>query len=533
MPTHPASPRSPFPAALRGWPGLALAIVLAGVASILLRQDSNWDLQNYHLYNAWAYVHGRFGLDWAPAQLQSFHSPYLDLPFYALLAADTPPRVIAFALAIPSGVAWYCFAHVAAVLLADLPDPLRLRAWIVAVVLGVTAPMPVSLIGLTMNDWYTAAFVLAAVWIVVAAGDPLAAPLRTLFTAGLLVGAGAGLKLTGSIYGVGLVAAVLAARGSPRARLRATFAAGTGVVLAFALTAGPWMLTMYERYGNPLFPYFNDVFRSPWADPVSFSATRFGPASAGEWLVFPFMLLWKLEHYVSEPEFRDARPALLYALALATIAVAVVRRVRAAPTPAVPLPGPAPAWRFVGVFFVASFLAWAVLYRIFRYLVPLELLGSALTVGLLVRLVPSKRIVVALGAAVVLVVVTAKYPTWWRQKFGEHFLTVEMPPVKPGALVLSVVAEPTSYVLPSFPSDARFVGLVSNFNDPARTNRLQQTIAATIRDHPGPLYALAVPPGQDVGGDALAAMGLARGECGEIRTNLRVSPLELCELHRK
>jgi hypothetical protein len=147
--------------------------------------------------------------------------------------------------------------------------------------------------------------------------------------------------------------------------------------------------------------------------------------------------------------------------------------------------------------------------------------------------VPAKRVAVALGAAVVLVVVTAKYPTWWRQKFGEHFLAVEMPRVKPGALVLSVVAEPTSYVLPSFPPDARFAGLVSNFNDPAKTNRLQQAIAAAIRDHPGPLYALAVPPGRDVGGDALAAMGLARGECSEIRTNLRVSPLELCELHRK
>jgi len=533
MRSHPASPRSPFPAALRGWPGLALAIVLAGIASVLLRQDSNWDLQNYHLYNAWAFVHGRFGLDWAPAQLQSFHSPYLDLPFYALLAADTPPRVIAFALAIPTGVAWYCFAHVAAVLLADLPDPLRMRAWVVAVAIGVTAPMPVSLIGLTMNDWYTAAFVLAAVWIAIAAGDPLAAPLRRLFVAGLLVGAGAGLKLTGSIYGVGLVVAMLAADGSLRARLRAALAAGTGVALAFALTAGPWMLTMYERYGNPLFPYFNDVFRSPWADPVSYSASRFGPASAGEWLVFPFVLLWKLEHYVSEPEFRDARPALLYALAIAAIVAAVVRRARAAPSPAPPLPGPAPAWRFVGVFFVASFLAWAVLYRIFRYLVPLELLGSALTVGLLVRLAPPKRIALALGAAVVLVLVTAKYPTWWRQKFGEHFLEVEMPPVKPGALVLSVVAEPTSYVLPSFPSDARFAGLVSNFNDPAKTNRLQQAIAAAIRDHPGPLYALAVPPGRDAGGDALAAMGLARGECREIRTNLRVSPLELCELHRK
>jgi hypothetical protein len=90
-----------------------------------------------------------------------------------------------------------------------------------------------------------------------------------------------------------------------------------------------------------------------------------------------------------------------------------------------------------------------------------------------------------------------------------------------------------SYVLPSFPPDARFAGLVSNFNDPGRSNRLQQTIAASIRDHPGPLYALAVPPGRDEGFEALARVGLARAACARIETNMRVSPLELCELERK
>ena len=35
-----------------------------------------------------------------------------------------------------------------------------MRAIVVAIAIGVTAPMSVSLIGLTMNDWYTAAFVL-------------------------------------------------------------------------------------------------------------------------------------------------------------------------------------------------------------------------------------------------------------------------------------------------------------------------------------------------------------------------------------
>ncbi len=525
--------RLPSSPAVRQLGGLLAAIGLAGVASILLRQDSNWDLQNYHLYNAWAFLHDRYGLDWAPAQLQSFYSPYLDLPFYALVATGVPPRLIAAALAIPTGIAWYLFARIVAVLFGDLPQPDRSRAIVTAIAIGVTAPMAVSLIGLTTNDWYVAAFALGAVWLLVRHGEPLAAPLSVLFAAGALVGAGAGLKLTASIYGVGLVVAVLAAKGGLRVRLRAATAVAAGGAVAFAATAGPWLWTMYARYGNPLFPYFNDVFRSPWADPVSFSATRFGPATAGEWLLFPFMLLVKLEGYVSEPEFRDARPALLYALALAALAVAVVRRLRGAPDAAARSAGPAPAWRFTVVFFCASLAAWAVLYRIFRYLVPLELLGAAFVVGLVVRLAPRPRLVYALAGAVLLVTATAKYPTWWRQKFGEQFLAVQMPPVKPNALVLSVSAEPTSYVLPSFPSDARFAGLVSNFNDPDRRNRLQQAIAQAIRDHRGPLYALAVPPGKDVGGDALAKVGLERASCALIRTNLRVSPLELCELRRQ
>jgi len=217
---------------------------------------------------------------------------------------------------------------------------------------------------------------------------------------------------------------------------------------------------------------------------------------------------------------------------LALASIAWTWHLRARGTPLKPIGKPA-AWRLVTGFFVTSFVAWAVLYRIFRYLVPLELLGGALIVCLLVRLVPQKRVPVALAAALLLVIVTAKFPTWWRQKFDDHFLTVEMPAIKPDALVLLVTAEPMSYVLPSFPADARFAGLANNFNDPDRKNKLQQTIATLIRDHRGPLYALAVPPDRDEGAAALAAMGLARTSCALIRTNLRVSPLELCELRRR
>ena len=526
-----------MPQRARPWIGLVLAITLAGTASIALRQDSNWDLQNYHLYNVWAFVHHRFGIDWAPAQLQSFYSPFLDLPFHGMLAADAPPRLIAFLLAIPTGIAWFFFARIVVHLFAGLEVGIRVPAIVATITIGVTAPMSVSLIGTTMNDWYVAAFVMSAVWLLVRVPGGERPSAGALLAAGALVGAGAGLKLTGSIYCVGLIGGLLAAGASWPRRARAALIAGGAIVAAFAVTGGPWLWLMFDRYGNPLFPYFNDVFRSPWADPVNFSATRFGPTSAPEWLAFPFILLWKLEGFVAEPEFRDARPALLYVLAIVSVAVALGRRFVQHPFAqhlprAQPASGAPAAWRFIGGFFVGSFLAWAFLYRIFRYLVPLEMLAAMLLVFLLVRLIPRKRITLALAAAVLFVIVTSKFPTWWRQPFQDHFLTVEMPAVMPDALVLLVSAEPMSYVLPSFPADARFAGLVSNFNDPDRKNRLQQTIAALIRDHRGPLYALAVPPGREVGGDALAKMGLARTSCEAIRTNLRVSPLELCALRR-
>src|SRR5262245_18527904 len=41
------------------------------IAAILLGKEMNWDLLNYHFYNGYALLHGRFALDLAPAQAQT------------------------------------------------------------------------------------------------------------------------------------------------------------------------------------------------------------------------------------------------------------------------------------------------------------------------------------------------------------------------------------------------------------------------------------------------------------------------------
>ena len=70
---------------------LAAAPFLAGLLGVVLGQDVNWDLRNYHWYNAYAFLNGRYdGGDFMPSQTQFFFNPLLDVPFY-LLATHAAP----------------------------------------------------------------------------------------------------------------------------------------------------------------------------------------------------------------------------------------------------------------------------------------------------------------------------------------------------------------------------------------------------------------------------------------------------------
>src|SRR5262249_32291217 len=70
----------------------------AGVLSVAMGPDNNWDLRYYHLYAPWAYLHGRYLYDVAPAQYQGFFNPTADLLFYVLISSilNESPRIIAF-----------------------------------------------------------------------------------------------------------------------------------------------------------------------------------------------------------------------------------------------------------------------------------------------------------------------------------------------------------------------------------------------------------------------------------------------------
>ena len=507
---------------------LLAAVVAAGVVAALSRQDANWDLKNYHFYNAWAFVHGRLDVDLAPAQLQTYLSPLLDLPFYGMVAANWPPRLIAFVLAVPAGIGAFFLVKVLGILFGALPPAERRNHVAFAALIGLTAADPAALLASTMNEWPGAALTMAALWLLVRRQVDDGPPARTLVAAGFLSGVAAGLKLTAATFSVGLCAALLLRRPFVRRALPDAALFGVAVLCGLALTAGSWFHAMYARFGNPLFPFYNEIFRSPWWEAQPVLLQQFGPRSPLEWLYFPLLLFRDTARLVATSAFRDWRLPVLYVAALAAaIAFVVRRRDGTAPAPV----GPVRAWRFVIVFWLVSYMVWLKVHGIYRYIIPLELLAGALLLPCLRWIFAPRAANIATVWVTVIVLALTRYPQWERVPFGERYVDVHVPPVEPHALVMLLSDEPMSYVLPFFPADARFVGARSNFIAPGMTNRLATEIARAIREHDGPLYSLSIPAAGD---DVLAAHHLRRDRqrCGAIVSNLTSRPLEMCRLRR-
>ena len=299
-----------------------------------------------------------------------------------------------------------------------------------------------------------------------------------------------------------------------------------GAVLAAGLTDGFWWWTLWRRFGNPLFPYFNGVLRSAWAEPVSNADLRFMPHSVLQALFYPLFWAWEPQTRVTELASCDPR------IALGWIAALVIA-----------LRG---AWKWRGVgrgvamlsaFWAMSYIGWEVWFSILRYLAVLELLSGVLIMmalqPLLVRMSGEWQRTCSIAVVVVLVGLTS-YPNWGRATGGARAAAVTLPAIPAGSLVVLLDPSPMAYVAAFAPGDLRFVGANNNLIHPRDRNRLAQQIATVIRTHAGPIWGLEM-PGESAGvaDVTLRAYGLRRGPgCVPVRSNLDNDGIVACPLER-
>lgn len=516
-----------------------------GMLALYLGQDANWDLRNYHFYNAYAFVHGRLGFDIAPAQTPTYYNPLLHVPFYYLVTY-LPPRAVGFVLGALQGLNLPFLYRIARPLIhVAKPCNAALTTLIIAL-LGTLGAANISEVGTVFGDNIISVLVLGALWLMVSKRHQLAAQARiaaaTALGAGLLTGLAVGLKQPTAVYGLGLGMAVLALPLPWPRRLMLVLAFGVGGFVGLASTGGYWLYEMWLHYGNPLFPYFNNVFHSPMASLADYRDVRFLPQGWREWLFFPLVFAFDPTQ-TAEGGFRDLRIPLLYSLLLILLLHTLLTwgKARRADGAASLPPGDLGTQRALLVFGLVSYLAWLKLFAIYRYLLTIELLaplGIWLIIAHLVR--DRRKAMVTAGACGVLILATLAPMQWGRVDWGDDYFGVVPPPIPNPAHTLIVMTgyEPTAYVIPFFPPQIRFLRIQSYFTGPSATpNGTDLLMQNLIAAHRGPLYILYRGIEQATADSALQAYGLRRrsNQCETLHPHIEAKiadQLYFCKLAR-
>jgi hypothetical protein len=508
---------------------IAAVVISFGCISILLGEDEGWDFRNYHWYDAYAFLHARLGFDVSVAHHASYFNPLIHLPFYWLATAGTSWLALFYTGALYglNVLPLYLLARSALI----LPD----NRWLAAVLAlaGLFGSTVISTIGKTSYDTALSALVFGGLAVLIAKRDALCAAATPAAAAaaraGLLIGAATGLKLVGGFYAGGFALVLLLLPGRPAVRAARLLAGGFAGIAAVVLCAGFWFLTLERATGNPLFPFYNSIFRSPLIDPTFFGSTNFLPVGFWSALSFPFRFL--LDYRIADDApFRDLRIPLLYVLLPVASLWFAVARPRSARLVA------APTTRILFLFVAGSYAVWLASFAVYRYLAGLEMLAPLLIVAALdcAPLAPRLR----LAAVAILLLLAALFG---RYSFGDH-AAVRDPyvqvdglsfPDPAGTMLLMTGDEPMAYLIPSLPPAIPVLRIDGWLAQPDDGSGLTASMRARVAAHRGDLFLLAAPDERAAADRATTAYGLeiVTALCREIRSNLG-GPYQLCPLRR-
>jgi hypothetical protein len=268
----------------------------------------------------------------------------------------------------------------------------------------------------------------------------------------------------------------------------ARFAAGSAV--GAIATGGFWSWKLWQEFGNPVFPFYNTVFRSPEAPLAANADVRFMPHGLLDAAAYPFYWLVG-DHRSSEWAFRDPRFAVLIVVFALALGARLFRK--------------AEIFRrrdkqFL-LFFTVAYGMWLLTFSIHRYAIALEILAAPLIVLLLVRLMqaierhrqaiePSKAangLVIVTGLAIA---VWSQPADWFRRPWSNPYRPQLAEPLSAPATYL-MIQKPLGYVVPLLPAGSRTYQLSDIVMPIAHGGLLDRRIRSGLAQPlPGGVWAL-------------------------------------------
>ena len=473
---------------------LSICFFASGLFSIYLGQTRNWDLKNYHFYIAYSFLDNRLTYDIAPAQIQSFLNPLLDIPFY-LVTRYLKPIYCGFLVGGLQGINIWVIYKIASLILANLSKIQRFFLSFAAGLTGYYAAANISEIGTTFHDNITSLFILGAIALILTSiqqnkNQKASISKKRLVASAFLLGCATGLKLTVAIYALSFVFSLLLIGSDWKNRIANTLISSLSVFIGIITTFGFWMVVLWRNFHSPLFPFYNKIFKSPYYDINNFIDDRFFPRDIYQTVFYPFYFI-KRQKLVSEVSFRDIRFAVCYILFVLLIFILYYKWVNRKYGPQESLSSFEIQTNLKSIhtyfifFFVSSYLLWQSTFSIYRYIIPLELLAPVFIILIIRYIFPFYKVFVPLSLITFALILATMVPmNWGRVSWGQDYFNVRIPEIHNIANSTIIMAgyDPLAYIIPFFPERTRFVRVQSNFLLPDSNTLLQVKIRKLLKN---------------------------------------------------
>lgn len=438
---------------------------LLGSYSVYLGQDINWDLQNYHLYNPYAFLNDRTSFDLAAAGLQTYFNPTIDLVYFFIIQ-NFPPKVFGFLLGFFQGFNFILLFNIGRLCLRELVVNSKVIALSLAT-LGVLSVGFLSEIGTTLGDNVVSVFVLLSLFLIIKAIMIL--PTSSVkqvglyfFLSGIVMGAGVGFKITVAIYSVGLILSIFFVRTALKRKLFFIITCGVGLVFGFLVTGGFWYYKVYQEFGNPLFPIYNNIFSGELAESLPIKDERFLPKNMVEKVFYP--VVFTANHLsVAELKYREVSWLLIYVLVIIFLFNRLLFSLQYIKSTVLAL-----ETKYLLSFFVVSYILWLNLFGIYRYLIAIEIIIPLLFLLVTLHLLNIKRIsaLVLTLLFVVTIFNLGGVVSWGRSPWNGVFYETSFDRTliqkeSVGSVVL--IGQPLAWIAPVLNLNVPFVQIMPNF----------------------------------------------------------------------
>jgi hypothetical protein len=179
-------------------------------------KDINWDLLNYHYYSVYSLFHNRLAFDVAPANIQGFFNPILNIPSYVLIRYYSP-NIVRPAISLLNGLSFsVAFMLTLSIIGISVSNYYRYFLAISAGVVSCCGPGFLSIAGTSFVDNLCVLPVLGSLVALFSlrkgpgGTEDADVGWRAYGASAFLMGVAVGVKLTNMVFAIGYAAAVIA-----------------------------------------------------------------------------------------------------------------------------------------------------------------------------------------------------------------------------------------------------------------------------------------------------------------------------------